>query len=105
MMIIAGLINLIMVIPGVMWCFINGYDTMTAFPWLLFSTFLIVVGWELTNLKYWAWVCTIALIVIEIFILVSNMIIYECWQDIQGVAILTVVLVYFLAAKTRSQFT
>ncbi len=105
MMIIAGLINLVMVIPGVIWCFINGYDAMTAFPWLLFSTFLIVVGWELTNLKYWAWVCMIALIVIWIFKIVYDAVISGAWNDILSMAIPTAILVYFLAPKTRSQFT
>ena len=105
MMIIAGLMNLVMGIPGVIWCFINGYDTMTAFLWLLFSTFLIVVGWELTNLKYWAWVCAIALIVIGIIRTAYDVTIYGAWQDILWVATLTVILVYFLTAKTRSQFT
>jgi len=108
-MILAGLMYLITVIPGVIFSYINGYingyDTMAALLWLLYPIFMIVVGWELTNLKYWAWVCTIAFIVIEVFRTAYNMIIYGYWQNIPGVATLTVILVYFLAAKTRSQFT
>jgi len=100
---------LITFIPGVIFSYINGYingyDTMAALLWLLYPIFMIVVGWELTKLKYWAWVCAIALIVIGIFKTAYDVVIFGAWIDILGVAILTVILVYFLTAKTRSQFT
>ena len=109
MLILSGLMYLITVIPGVIFSYINGYingyDTMAAFLWLLYPIFMIVVGWELTNLKYWAWVCTIALIVIGIFRTANDAVIYGAWQDILWLAISIVILVYFLAPKTRSQFT
>ena len=109
LMILAGLMYLITLIPAMIFSYIysysNGYDTMAALLWLLYPILLIVVGWELTNLKYWAWVCTIALIVIWIFRTAYDVAIYGAWQDILGVATLTVILVYFLTAKTRSQLT
>jgi len=105
LMILVGLMYLITGIDVVIFSYIIGYDTTGPLLWLLYPIFMIVVGWELTNLKYWAWVCTIALIVIGIFRTVNDLIIYGYWQSIPGVATLTVILVYFLAAKTRSQFT
>lgn len=89
----------------VMFDYINGNGNMAAFLSLLYPISLIVVGWGLTKLKYWAWVCAIALVVIGMFITAHDLIIYGAWQDILGVAALTVILVYFLTAKTRSQFT
>ena len=47
----------------------------------------------------------IALIVIGIIRTAYDVATYGAWQDILGVATLTVILVYFLTAKTRSQFT
>jgi len=105
MLILSGLMYLITFIPAMIFSYINGNATMSAFLWLLYPIFMIVVGWELTNLKYWAWVCTIALIVIGIFRTVNDLIIYGYWQDILVVATSIAFLVYFLAAKTRSQFT
>ena len=49
LMILFGIMGLITFVPGVLLFYINGYDTMVAFPWLLFSIFLIVVGWGLTK--------------------------------------------------------
>ena len=109
LLILGGLMYLITFIPAMIWSYIygyvNGYDTMAALLWLLYPIFMIVVGWELTNLKYWAWVCTIALIVIWIFKIVYDAVIYGAWNDILSVAIPIAILVYFLVPKTRSQFT
>lgn len=105
MLILSGLMYLITFIPGVIFSYINGYDTMASLLWLSYPIFMIVVGWELTKLKYWAWVCAIALIVIGIIRTAHDLIIYGGWQDILGVAISVAFLVYFLTAKTRSQFT
>ena len=105
MLILAALMYLIVGVSIVIFNYINGYDTMGPLLWLLYPVFMIAVGWELTNLKYWAWVCAIILIVIGIFRTAYDLIIYGAWQDILGVATLIVILVYFLTAKTRSQFT
>ena len=109
MLILSGLMYLITFIPAMIFSYIydysNGYDTMAALLWLLYPIFMIVVGWELTNLKYWAWVCTIALIVIWIFKILYDAVIYGAWNDILSVAIPIAILVYFLVPKTRSQFT
>ena len=108
-LILVGLMYLITFIPVMIWSYIyhysNGYDTMATLLWLLYPIFMIVVGWELTNLKYWAWVCTIALIVIWIFKIVYDAVIYGAWNDILSVAIPIAILVYFLVPKTRNQFT
>lgn len=105
MLILAALMYLIVGVSIVIFNYINGYDTMGPLLWLLYPVFMIAVGWELTKLKYWAWVCAIILIVIGIFRTAYDLIIYGAWQDILGVATLIVILVYFLTAKTRSQFT
>ncbi|NOR38003.1 MAG: hypothetical protein GQ580_00260 [Candidatus Thorarchaeota archaeon] len=104
-LILVGLMYLITGIGGVIFDYINGSGNMAAFLMLLFPISLIVGGWGLTKLKYWAWVCAIALIVIGIIRTAYDLIIYGAWQDILGVAALIVILVYFLTAKTRSQFT
>ena len=109
LMILIGLMYLITYIPAMIFIYIyrysNGFDTIAALLLLLYPILLIVVGWELTNLKYWAWVCTIALIVIWIFKIVYDAVIYGAWNDILSVAIPTAILMYFLTVKTRSQFT
>lgn len=105
MLILVGLMYLITGIDVVVFSYINGYGSVAALLWLLYPIFMIVVGWELTKLEYWAWTCTIALIVIGIFRTANDAAIYGAWQDILGVAISIVILVYFLAPKTRSQFT
>ena len=92
-------------ISNVVFSYVNGFDTMASLLGLLYPILLIVVGWGLTKLKYWAWVCVIALIIYGVFRAVYDLIIYGYWQDILGVAISIAVLMYFLAAKTRSQFT
>jgi len=105
MLILVGLVYLITGINGVIFSYINGYDTMAALLWLLYPIFMFAVGLGLTKLKYWAWVCAIALIAIGIIRTAYDLIIYGAWQDILWAASLTVILVYFLTAKTRSQFT
>ena len=105
LMILIGLMYLITGINGVIFSYINGYDTRAFLLGLLFPIFLIVVGWELTNLEYWAWLSTITLIAIWIFKTAYDMVIFGAWIDILWVATLTIILMYFLAAKTRSQLT
>lgn len=105
MLILAALMHLLIGISGVIFNYINGYDTMGPLLWLLYPVFMIAVGWELTKLKYWAWVCAVALLVIGIVRTAYDVVIYGAWQDILAVATLAVILVYFLTAKTRSQLT